>query len=106
MLCAGCGDASEGDGVNGWFLTVDGQEIGDSRAGIALRDFGRFGAFLLRKGVVDGTPVLPPDLVEHAGRPAFVLDAATKRYGRRETVTVGGSILTDPWSPSVMAQTP
>jgi CubicO group peptidase (beta-lactamase class C family) len=59
----------------------DGQEIGGSRAGIALRDFGRFGVFLLRNGVVDGTPVLPADRVEHAGHPAFVLDAATNRYG-------------------------
>jgi CubicO group peptidase (beta-lactamase class C family) len=59
----------------------DGQEIGGSRAGIALRDFGRFGVFLLRNGVVDGTPVLPADWVEHAGHPAFVLDAATNRYG-------------------------
>jgi CubicO group peptidase (beta-lactamase class C family) len=59
----------------------DGQEIGGSRAGIALRDFGRFGVFLLRNGDVDGTPVLPPDWVEHAGRPAFVFDAATNRYG-------------------------
>ena len=58
------------------FYTLEseaGQEIGGSRAGIALRDFGRFGVFLLRNGVIDGTPVLPPDWIEHAGRPAFVL---------------------------------
>ncbi len=40
------------------FYTLEseaGQEIGGSRAGMALRDFGRFGVFLLRNGVVDGT---------------------------------------------------
>jgi CubicO group peptidase (beta-lactamase class C family) len=66
------------------FYTLEseaGQEIGGSRAGMALRDFGRFGVFLLRNGVVDGAPVLPPDWVEQAGRPAFVLDPATNRYG-------------------------
>jgi CubicO group peptidase (beta-lactamase class C family) len=59
----------------------DGQEIGGSRAGITLRDLGRFGVFLLRNGVIDGTPVLPPDWIENAGRPAFALDPATNRYG-------------------------
>jgi len=59
----------------------DGQEIGGSRAGITLRDLGRFGVFLLRNGVIDGTPVLPADWVENAGRSTFILDPATNRYG-------------------------
>jgi CubicO group peptidase (beta-lactamase class C family) len=66
------------------FYTLEseaGQEIGGSRAGIALRDFGRFGVFVLRNGVIDGTPVLPPDWIENAGRPAFTLDGGTNRYG-------------------------
>jgi CubicO group peptidase (beta-lactamase class C family) len=66
------------------FYTLEseaGQEIGGSRAGIALRDFGRFGVFLLRNGVIDGTPVLPPDWIEDAGRSAFAFDAGTNRYG-------------------------
>ena len=49
------------------FYTLEsegGQEIGGSRAGIALRDFGRFGVFLQRNGVIDGTPVLPADWIE------------------------------------------
>ena len=58
-----------------------GQEIGGSRAGIALRDFGRFGVFLLRNGVIDGTAVFPSDWVESAARPSFVLDPETNRYG-------------------------
>ena len=59
----------------------DGQEIGGSRAGIALRDFGRFGVFLLRNGVIDGTPVLPPNWIENAGHRAFAFAADTNRYG-------------------------
>ncbi|MBR1209556.1 serine hydrolase [Bradyrhizobium sp. JYMT SZCCT0180] len=68
------------------FYTLEsegGQEIGGSRAGIALRDLGRFGVFLLRGGVIDGAPVLPSDWIESAGHPAFVLDPETNRYGAR-----------------------
>ena len=68
------------------FYTLEsegGQEIGGSRAGIALRDFGRFGVFLLRNGVIDGTSVLPADWIDSAGHPAFVLDPDTNRYGAR-----------------------
>jgi CubicO group peptidase (beta-lactamase class C family) len=68
------------------FYTLEsegGQEIGGSRAGIALRDFGRFGVFLLRNGVIDGTSVLPADWIENAGQSAFVLDPETNRYGAR-----------------------
>lgn len=66
------------------FYTLEsegGQEIGGSRAGIALRDFGRFGVFLLRNGVIDGTSVLPADWIDSASHPAFVLDPDTNRYG-------------------------
>jgi len=58
-----------------------GQEIGGSRAGIALRDFGRFGVFLLRNGAIDDVSVLPSDWIEQAGRRAFTLDPAENRYG-------------------------
>lgn len=66
------------------FYTLEsegGQEIGGSRAGIALRDFGRFGVFLLRDGVIDGTPVLPADWIDSANRRAFAFDSETNRYG-------------------------
>jgi CubicO group peptidase (beta-lactamase class C family) len=66
------------------FYTLEsegGQEIGGSRAGIALRDFGRFGVFLLRGGVIGGRPVLPPDWIESANRRSFNFDSETNRYG-------------------------
>jgi CubicO group peptidase (beta-lactamase class C family) len=66
------------------FYTLEsegGQEIGGSRAGIALRDFGRFGVFLLRNGVIDDRAVLPADWIEKAGSASFELDPETNRYG-------------------------
>jgi CubicO group peptidase (beta-lactamase class C family) len=44
------------------FYTLEsahGLEIGGSRAGVALRDFGRFAKFVLDDGVVDGERLLP-----------------------------------------------
>jgi CubicO group peptidase (beta-lactamase class C family) len=66
------------------FYTLEsegGQEIGGSRAGMCLRDFGRFGVFLLRNGAIDGAAVLPVDWVESAGRPSFTFGPDTNRYG-------------------------
>ncbi|MGL4289378.1 MAG: serine hydrolase domain-containing protein [Phreatobacter sp.] len=66
------------------FYTLEsegGQEIGGSRAGMALRDFGRFGVFLLQDGVVGDVKVLPADWVTEAGRPSFALDPALNSYG-------------------------
>ena len=66
------------------FYTLEsegGQEIGGSRAGIALRDFGRFGVFLLRNGIANNKPVLPFDWIEKAGSAFFDLDPETNRYG-------------------------
>lgn len=59
----------------------DGQEIGGSRAGIVLRDFGRFALFLLGGGRVNGERIVPEEWVEHAGSPAFKFAPGTNRYG-------------------------
>lgn len=58
------------------FYTLEsdnGQEIGGSRAGMALRDIGRFASFVMDDGVVDGVRVLPPGWVDAAGSRAFAL---------------------------------
>ncbi|TAJ33361.1 MAG: class C beta-lactamase-related serine hydrolase [Reyranella sp.] len=58
------------------FYTLEsegGQEIGGSRAGMVLRDFGRFGQFVLDDGVIDGKRVLPEGWVEAAATPAFAV---------------------------------
>ncbi|MCK1581847.1 serine hydrolase [Bradyrhizobium sp. 168] len=56
------------------FYTLEsegGQEIGGSRAGIVLRNFGRFALFVLNDGVIDGRRVLPEAWVDAAAAPAF-----------------------------------
>lgn len=58
------------------FYTLDsegGQEIGGSRAGMALRDFGRFAQFVLEDGVIDGRRVLPSCWVDDCARSAFAI---------------------------------
>jgi CubicO group peptidase (beta-lactamase class C family) len=66
------------------FYTLEaegGQEIGGSRAGMALRDFGRFGLFVLRDGVVEGTRILPEAWVDAAASPAFPLRPEENNFG-------------------------
>lgn len=58
------------------FYTLEsegGQEIGGSRAGMCLRDFGRFALFVMNDGVIDGKRVLPEGWVEAAATPAFAV---------------------------------
>jgi CubicO group peptidase (beta-lactamase class C family) len=60
------------------FYTLEsdgGQEIGGSRAGMVLRDFGRFAEFVRNDGVTDGTRVLPEGWVDAAATPAFKVPA-------------------------------
>lgn len=60
------------------FYTLEsdgGQEIGGSRAGMVLRDFGRFAEFVRNDGVIDGTRVLPAGWVDAAATPAFAVPA-------------------------------
>ncbi|KFC65026.1 Beta-lactamase [Bosea sp. LC85] len=66
------------------FYTLEsegGQEIGGSRAGMALRDFGRFGLFLLRGGLTAGERILPDGWLDAAGSRMFTLDPSTNTYG-------------------------
>lgn len=59
----------------------EGQEIGGSRAGMTLRDFGRFGVFVASGGVANGKRILPENWVEDAGKITFPLDPKTNSYG-------------------------
>ena len=52
----------------------DGTEIGGSRAGMALRDIGRFARLVMNDGITEqGRAVLPPGWVEAAASRAFAL---------------------------------
>ncbi len=66
------------------FYTLEsdgGQEIGGSRAGMILRDFGRFGLFVANGGVVNGKRVLPEYWINEASKVTFPLDPKTNSYG-------------------------
>lgn len=59
----------ESDGY--WLLeSPDGREFGGGSLSMTLRDYGRFGVFILNNGTVNGTSVLPPGWVAEAGSPA------------------------------------
>lgn len=51
-----------------WLDSPDGVEVGGSGLSATLRDYGRFGQFLLNKGVIDDDPVLPEAWLEEAMR--------------------------------------
>jgi CubicO group peptidase (beta-lactamase class C family) len=68
------------------FYTLEsegGQEIGGSRAGMCLRDIGRFGQFLLDDGIIDGRRVLPVGWVAQAGAVAFDIPETLHAAHRR-----------------------
>lgn len=60
------------------FYTLEseqGQEIGGSRAGMTLRDMGRFAQFILDDGVAEGTRILPAGWIDAASRPSYEISA-------------------------------
>jgi CubicO group peptidase (beta-lactamase class C family) len=66
------------------FYTVEcegGQEIAGSRAGMALRDIGRFAQFVIDDGVIDGRRVLPEGWVDAAFTPAYRFSGADLSWG-------------------------
>ncbi|MDH4048169.1 MAG: beta-lactamase family protein [Gammaproteobacteria bacterium] len=58
--------------ANWWLESPDGLEVGGSGLSATLRDYARFGLFLLNDGVIDGERVLPEDWVENASTPKIV----------------------------------
>jgi CubicO group peptidase (beta-lactamase class C family) len=65
-----------------WLEAPDGTEIGGSGFAATLRDYARFGLFLLDDGVIDGKRVLPEGWIENATRGLVLEDgSAVPWYG-------------------------
>ena len=52
-----------------WVESPNGLEVGGSGFSATLRDYARFGQFVLNKGVIDGESVVPDGWFEQAGSP-------------------------------------
>lgn len=66
--------------ANWWLESPDGLEVGGSGLSATLRDYARFGLFLLEDGVIDGDRVLPEGWMTAAGTPKIV-DSKEVEYG-------------------------
>ena len=64
-----------------WLDSPDGTEIGGSGISATLRDYARFGQFVLEDGVVNGVATMPPGWVKEAGAPTRLRDGSALDYG-------------------------
>lgn len=58
--------------ANWWLESPGGIEVGGSGFSATLRDYGRFGQFLLNEGVVNGESILPDAWVSRASKPNII----------------------------------
>jgi CubicO group peptidase (beta-lactamase class C family) len=63
-----------------WLDSPDGLEIGGSGLSATLRDYARFGLFLLNDGIIDGERVLPEGWVHEASTAKYI-DGEKVDYG-------------------------
>lgn len=64
-----------------WLDSPDGIEIGGSGISATMRDYGRFGQFVLDNGVVNGDSLLPGGWMEEASTPKMLHDGTEVDYG-------------------------
>jgi CubicO group peptidase (beta-lactamase class C family) len=64
-----------------WLDSPDGVEIGGSGISATLRDYARFGQFVLDEGVVEGRTILPRGWMKEAGAPTRLRDGSPLDYG-------------------------
>ncbi|MEP7382227.1 MAG: serine hydrolase [Gemmatimonadota bacterium] len=64
-----------------WLDSPDGIEIGGSGISATLRDYGRFGLFLLHDGVANGVRILPEGWAQKAGSAKMLRDGTRLPYG-------------------------
>ena len=70
----------EADGT-WWLDSPDGTEIGGSGISATLRDYARFGQFILEDGVVGGTRHIPEGWSREAGSPKVLRNGTPLHYG-------------------------
>jgi hypothetical protein len=63
-----------------WLESPGGLEIGGSGLSATLRDYARFGLFLLHEGEIDGVSILPEGWIQEASRP-HIIGGETVEYG-------------------------
>lgn len=64
-----------------WLESKDGVEIGGSGFSATLRDYGRFGLFVLDGGIADGEPILPDGWAREATTPKTLRGGMPLTYG-------------------------
>ncbi len=79
----------EADGV--WMSSPDGLETGGICFSATLRDYGRFGLFMLEDGIIDGKPVLPDGWVKTATAPHTPSGFGDLSYGYQWWVDPNGA---------------
>ncbi len=74
-----------------WMLDQAGEELGGCCISMTLRDYGRFGLFMMGGGVADGTSVAPPDFVAEATKKQVQSDFGPLGYGFQWWIHADGS---------------
>lgn len=64
-----------------WLDSANGVEIGGSGISATLRDYARFGQFILEGGAINGNPVVPPSWVAESTTPRRLKSGETIPYG-------------------------
>ena len=64
-----------------WVDAPDGTEVGGSGFSATLRDYARFGRFVMNDGVVNGVRILPEGWLRQSGRPHTLRDGTVTEYG-------------------------
>lgn len=67
--------------ANWWLESPNGMEIGGSGFSATLRDYGRFGLFILNGGIAAGVAMLPADWIHNATTPKVLRDGKPLAYG-------------------------
>ena len=82
--------AMEAD-ANWWLTSPNGMEFGGGGISATLRDYGRFGLFIMNDGMIGNERVLPEGWVAEAGSPKTLSTGAPVDYGYLWWIAQGAS---------------